>query len=459
MIRIPGVDLPEGRVFQAPTDLDDLFDGVEMEISPRWMGQKVRKDDIHLEIGGPKHGYQSYIHVQVVDNPDDVDDGRIELIGPDINEIEPGTSVPFGIWMKFWGPNLTEDHQDPLIRASFMPVEQGEGWMLVNTRDTIWIRLNRESAAKSDWKKMVQSFIGMAKLNFPLVEKAEGQVIIATPEMGGVDLIKKILDTTIRPAWEAYDARLAGLEDEDVDVFYGCTLCQTFAPNHVCTITPQRNPYCGIMSFLGAKATVEIDPYGYSFVMPKGDCVDPVYGNYTGVDSATYERSSRSVKKVNLYSCLRYPQTNCGCFEAAAYYIPELDGIGLVDRRFPGDTPIGLTFSKLAGFMSGGNQNHGTMGLSIRTPKSKKFLQGDGGWARVVWMPKEYKVLLADCIPEEIYDKIATEEVGIDIPALKKFLTDNNHPIVKKFWKDGEPVPLKIPKPNEDWPGETFTAV
>jgi CO dehydrogenase/acetyl-CoA synthase beta subunit len=69
-------------------------------------------------------------------------------------------------------------------------------------------------------------------------------------------------------------------------------------------------------------------------------------------------------------------------------------------------------------------------------------------------MPKEYKVLLADCIPEEIYDKIATEEVGTDIPVIKEFLVKANHPITTKFWKNGEPVPLKMPKPNEDWPDE-----
>jgi acetyl-CoA decarbonylase/synthase complex subunit beta len=177
-------------------------------------------------------------------------------------------------------------------------------------------------------------------------------------------------------------------------------------------------------------------------------------GRYKGVDQTVYERSSRSVTKVNLYSALRYPQTNCGCFEAAAFYIPELDGIGLVDRRYPGDTPIGLNFSKLAGFMSGGNQNHGTMGLSIRTPKSKKFLQGDGGWTRIVWMPKEYKVLLAECIPEEIYDKIATEEVGTDVKAIQEYLRKVNHPIVTKFWVNGEAVPIKIPKSNEEWPDE-----
>ncbi|MFO7962292.1 MAG: CO dehydrogenase/CO-methylating acetyl-CoA synthase complex subunit beta [Desulfobacterales bacterium] len=454
MIEIPGIKLPKGRIYQAPTDFDELFDGVEIEISPRWMGQKVRKSDMYMEIGGPKHGYTSYIHCDVMKNAEDVEDGRIELIGPEIDETEPGSSFPFGIWMRYWGTQLTEDHIDPLIRAGFKPFEDGEGWMLVNTRDTIWIRLNNESAHKNSWQRMGQALIGNCKINFPLVEKAEVQIIIATPEVGGVELIRDILDSTIRPEWEAYDARLQGVEDEDVDTFYGCTLCQTFAPNHVCCITPQRNPYCGIMSYLGAKAIVEIDPYGYSFMMPKGECIDPVMGRYTGVDQAIYERSSRRVRKVNLYSCLKYPQTNCGCFEAAAFYLPELDGIGLVDRRHPGDTPLGINFSKMAGYMSGGNQNHGSMGLSARTPKSKKFLQGDGGWKRVVWMPKEFKVLLADCIPEEIYDKIATEEVSIEPNEIKEFLKRVEHPIIKEFWKEGEPVPLKIPGPNEEWPGE-----
>ena len=130
----------------------------------------------------------------------------------------------------------------------------------------------------------------------------------------------------------------------------------------------------------------------------------------------------------------------------------------MVDRRHPYDTPIGVNFSKMAGYMSGGNQNHGSMGLSARTPKSKKFIQGDGGWERIVWMPKAFKITLADSIPEELYDKIPTEDVGRDIPTIKEFLIKNNRPIVKKFWKDGEPVPLKMPRPNEDWPEDQVAA-
>lgn len=62
------------------------------------------------------------------------------------------------------------------------------------------------------------------------------------------------------------------------------------------------------------------------------------------------------------------------------------------------------------------------------------------------------KLEVADVIPEEVYDKIATEEDCIDPEDLKRFLKEKKHPIVEKFWKNGEPVSQEVPLPGEDWP-------
>ena len=120
-----------------------------------------------------------------------------------------------------------------------------------------------------------------------------------------------------------------------------------------------------------------------------------------------------------------------------------------------GQTPIGLPFSKIAGLMSGGVQNHGFKGISIYGTKAPKFLQGDGGWNRIVWLPKDLKVEIADAIPEEVYDKIATEEDCITPKDLENFLREKKPPVVEKRWKDGKPAPVKIPLPGHDWPDET----
>ncbi len=37
------------------------------------------------------------------------------------------------------------------------------------------------------------------------------------------------------------DERIGSLTDEAVDEFYSCALCQSFAPNHICIITPERS--------------------------------------------------------------------------------------------------------------------------------------------------------------------------------------------------------------------------
>jgi acetyl-CoA decarbonylase/synthase complex subunit beta len=131
-----------------------------------------------------------------------------------------------------------------------------------------------------------------------------------------------------------------------------------------------------------------------------------------------------------------------------------VDGIGLVQRRYFGLTPLGIPFSKMAGMVSGGAQNHGFKGISVRGMRDKDFLIGDGGWNRIVWIPKDLKTEIADAIPEEVYDKIATEEDAIDPKDLKEFLRQKKHPVTEKYWKDNEPQPLELPLPGYDWPGE-----
>ena len=63
----------------------------------------------------------------------------------------------------------------------------------------------------------------------------------------------------------------------------------------------------------------------------------------------------------------------------------------VVNREFPGDTPVGMTFSTLAGSVGGGKQTPGFMGCGKVFLTSRKFLLAEGGHRRIVWMPKELK--------------------------------------------------------------------
>ena len=69
--------------------------------------------------------------------------------------------------------------------------------------------------------------------------------------------------------------------------------------------------------------------------------------------------------------------------------------------------------------------------------RSPKFLQADGGWKRIVWLPSEVKEKVKDWIPPDLVDKIPTEKEVTNIEELKAFLKEKGHPIVET-WKEEE---------------------
>ena len=446
------VKIPPGREYQLPTDPDHLWDGLkDIGLGIRWVAE-VKKADMQLELSGPKWEYKSYTILEIIEDREKVRDGIVTLVGPDIHEVEPGSSLPMAWDIKVYGEGMTQRHREYVERQMAMSLHGIEGYMAFGSFQAPWMRISRSVAGRLTFAKLCQVIHAYVKTVVPQVEAMEFRWIVGAPEVGGLELIEPLYRRGIERL-KAQEQSVA-LEDEDVDIFYGCTICKSLAPNHVCAITPSQIPYCGILSYNGAQVTEELDPEGYIFTMPKGECLDAELGSYTGVDEAVYERSNHQVRHVNVFSAIRYPTTNCGCFEGAAFYIPEVDGLGLAMRRYIGVTPIGIKFSRLAGMISGGSQNHGNKGISIRSMQSKTFLKGDGGWNRIVWMPADLKQEVAEYIPEEIYDKIATEQDTIDPVELKEFLKKVGHPIVEKFWKDGEPQPLNVPLPGANWPDE-----
>jgi len=71
-----------------------------------------------------------------------------------------------------------------------------------------------------------------------------------------------------------------------------------------------------------------------------------------------------------------------------------------------------MKFSTIAGMIGGGVQVPGFMGVGVNYITSRKFLKGDGGIKRIVWMPKELKERI-----RESFQKRAQEE---EIPELER---------------------------------------
>jgi acetyl-CoA decarbonylase/synthase complex subunit beta len=223
------------------------------------------------------------------------------------------------------------------------------------------------------------------------------------------------------------------MSDDDVDVFYGCSLCQSFAPTHLCVITPQRYANCGAISWFDGRATAKVDPKGPVFEIPKGALIDAVTGEYEQVNQVIREKSLGEIERVQLYTAFGYPHTSCGCFEGCAFYIPEVDGYGVVHRNYKSQTVNGLDFVTISDLTAGGRQVDGFHGLSIEYMRSPKFLQADGGWDRIVWMPEDIRDRIKEYMPEDIIPKIPTEKDVSSLDELKTWLKAKGHPIVERW--------------------------
>jgi acetyl-CoA decarbonylase/synthase complex subunit beta len=408
-----------------------MFENIPVEVGLVHEGERIRKNDMHIELGGPS--VSEKFEIVRVRPGNDVTDGSITIIGPDIADLKEGGSYPLGIIVEISGPQLEKDLEGVIERRIHEYSNYIEGFMHLNQRYDIWIRLSKKSFKKglNSFRQIGDVMFQLFKNELPFIEKIQ-ITFITDPE--------KIppFYTEALATYDERDARARGLADEDVDTFYGCALCQSFAPTHVCVITPQRYANCGAISWFDGRAAAGIDPKGPIYAIAKGECLDAEKGEYSGVNESAKVRSMGEVSRVQLYSGFGYPHTSCGCFEGIAFYIPEVEGFGIVLRGFRDKTVNGLGFSTMADSTAGGRQVEGFHGISIEYMRSKKFMHADGGYNRVVWMPLEIKERIRSFIPDEVYEKISTEKDVRNIPELKEFLLARQHPVTR-LWDAVEP--------------------
>jgi len=427
-----------------------MFEDIPVGVGVIYEGERIRKPDMYVEFGGPD--IEKKFELTKVKGLDNVRDGEITVVGPDLKDLKLGGSYPFGIYVEVAGKQLEPELEGVIERRIHAYSNYIEGFMHLNQRYDIWIRLGKKSYERGvDSLQVIGRVLQrLFKSELPIIEKI--QITFITDP-------KKVEEMWVeaKKTYDARDAKARGLKDEEVDSFYGCTLCQSFAPTHVCVITPQRYANCGAISWFDGRAAARVDPKGPVFKIERGELLDQSKGEFSGINQAVREKSLGEVTRVHLYTAFGFPHTSCGCFEGTAFYIPEVEGLGVVHRDFKGATVNGLPFSTMADSTAGGRQVDGFHGISIEYMRSPKFLQADGGWSRIVWMPAVLKERVKDFIPKEVVDKISTENDVKTVEELKSFLETKGHPVVQRW----EAAPAEAPptEEKEEAPATPLAAV
>jgi len=404
---------------------------IPVPYGPAFAGERIRKADAQVEFGGNKTTAFEFVTMADLEQ---INDGEVEVIGPDIDAVQPGAALPLAIWVEAAGRKMQPDFEPILERQIHHLVNGAEGIWHMGQRDIVWTRVSKAGFAKGLRLRHYGEILHAKLLSdYPaIVDKVKVTLVTDAEE------VQKRL-AVARKTYDDRNRRLESMTDESVDTFYSCLLCQSFAPNHVCVITPERLGLCGAYNWLDGKAAYEIDETGPNKPIQKGECLDPVRGIWKGVNDYVYPNSHKTVECFSAYSIMDHPMTSCGCFEAICAYVPECNGVMVVNREFLDDTPVGMTFSTLAGSVGGGQQTPGFMGCGKVFLTSRKFLFSDGGHKRLIWMPKELKSLLAKDLERrfqeqgapDLLGKIADETVATDPKQIRAFMEKVGHPALK----------------------------
>lgn len=404
---------------------------IPMSFGPAFEGERIRKDDLFMECGG---GRTPGVEVLISKEMDEVEDGLVVVEGPDIQDIKEGENLPIAILVEVAGREMQSDFEPILERQFHHLINYIQGIMHIGQRNIMWVRIGKGAVEKGfSFKHVGRVLHGKLHQEFgAILDKVQVKIYTIAEKVAEVQELAKQVYTD-------RDLRLGSMTDETEDVFYSCTLCQSFAPSHVCVITPERVGMCGAYNWLDGKASYQINPTGPNQPIEKGECLDDKNGFFKGINQFVNQASRGAVPDVSCYSLMNSPMTACGCFECIAAMLPQCNGVMIVDRDFRGMTPSGMKFTTLAGMAGGGAQTPGFMGVSKHYISSSKLLIAEGGLKRIVWLPKALKEeikekLMIQCekmgMPE-FYDMIATEEIGETEEEIMKFLKEKGHPALE----------------------------
>ncbi len=400
--------------------------------SPAFEGERIRKEDMYCEFGGNRT--PAFEWLNVLDGKE-VKDGLIEVIGPDVDSVEAGGKMPLGIVIEASGRKMQADFEPVLERQVHTLINEAQGIWHMGQRDVNWLRISKDAF---DAGFRLEHFGHILHAMYHeqysnILDKV--QIKLYTKEEDVTKLLEKA-----RAKYAERDERLAGMTDESVEEFYSCTLCQSFAPDHVCVISPERSGLCGAYSWLDGKAAYEITPTGANQPIIKGQTIDENIGQWEKVNEFISGATQGKIEVMSAYSMIIDPMTSCGCFECISAVLPSTNGIMIVNREYTEMTPSGMKFSTLAGTVGGGNQMPGFIGHSKHYIGSKKFIAAEGGIGRIVWMPTGLKESLGELLnkraEEEGYgadfvSKIADETNGDTEEEVLEFISKSGHPAME----------------------------
>jgi acetyl-CoA synthase len=391
-------------------------------------GERIRRDNLYIEFGGESSRMVEWLTTVSIN---EIEDGRIDIIGSDINDIPEKTALPLAIVVEVAGRNMQPEYEPVLEKQIHRILNRIQGVMHTGQRDMACLRISKAAVEKGFTLRHIGVILhGKLREDFGrIVEKVQVKFYTGEDKVAGIIAEAKAV-------YLLRDERTTDMTDEETDTFYSCTICQSFAPFHVCTVSPERSSPCGSYSWIDCRASYDIEPTGPNKPVLKGKPLDAESGQWRGVNDFVKKASQGKTDYYNLYSIMDKPMPTCEWVECISVVLPLCNGIMIADKDYTGMTPCGMDFKTIIDNIKGELNTPGFMGHSKYNITQRKFISTDGGIKRIVWMPRELKKEIsvkfnaraAETGIPDLMDRIADESTGTTEEAILPFLKAVNHP-------------------------------
>ncbi|HDN97938.1 MAG TPA: CO dehydrogenase/CO-methylating acetyl-CoA synthase complex subunit beta, partial [bacterium] len=118
---------------------------VPVPYGPAFEGERIRKEEFYIEAGGAKTISCEWTTSLPLS---EVEDGKVEVIGPDLDDIPEGSQIPLGIVVEVAGREMQEEFEPILERQIHDFINYINGAMHIGQRDIVWIRISKKAKEK-----------------------------------------------------------------------------------------------------------------------------------------------------------------------------------------------------------------------------------------------------------------------------------------------------------------------
>jgi CO dehydrogenase/acetyl-CoA synthase beta subunit len=202
---------------------------IEERVETQEQSTLILKEDTAVELGGPVTAGTSFL--LWTDDASLVSDGRVTLIGPDINETTANV-LPFGQVTLVAGFSLNKELQ-PRLERDLRDAEAVPGYAVRSTGGRIWSRVSRQARDQGFSLRRLGSTI-LSQLHCRQAAVTAAEIVFVTSSVEDVQSLERI-GAQVRKL--SHDLRRERLKQVSEDV-YECrsgVSCDVCADNEVCT--------------------------------------------------------------------------------------------------------------------------------------------------------------------------------------------------------------------------------